>query len=284
MNRVSAIVAAALIVAVMTYCAYLSGKARGRANGRNPGGTSTQGSAEEFTRQGVFALGRIEPRDGVINVSTMIGERLITLNVSEGSKVKKGHSLGELNSQKLLKANLNLAEKDLERLQSLSEDLVSAQQLERQELLVEQAKAKLQQSLIAAPTEGTVLRTFVNNGETIGSEPVLQIANLEHMVVVAEVNEEDVQYIEVGQQAVIRSRAFPKEINKEGLKGKVERIGQIIASPVIQGFNPLAKADRHVVEVRVTLAPESAEQAAKLINLEVDVTFVRQDDQRDEKS
>jgi len=285
MNRVSTIVSGVLVAIVVAYCAYLSGQASGRASGRKSGPNATQqGSSDEVSRQGVFALGRIEPRDGVINVSTMIGERLVALSVSEGSSVKKGTSLGELGSQKVLKANLDLALKDLERLESLSEDLVSAQQLERQQLLVEQAKAKLERSLIAAPTDGTVLRTFVNPGETIGSEPVLQIANLEHMVVVAEVNEEDVQHIEIGHPVVVRSRAFPKPIDKEGLKGKVDKVGQIIASPAIQSFNPMAKADRHVVEVRVTLDPESTAQAAKLINLEVDVWFERQDDQQDDES
>ena len=51
------------------------------------------------------------------------------------------------------------------------------------------------------------------------------------------------------------------------------RIGQLVSTPGLQSLDPLARADRHVVEVRIELDGEGSAQAANLVNLQVDVTF-----------
>ena len=228
----------------------------------------------------------------------------------------------------LLKANLRLARKDRERLENLSDDLISEQQRERQGLLVEQAEAelasaeaeskkfartldfsrraaeadlnaaragekqveasipveslkrqlemaqaRLRQSEIRASSKGTVLRVFMEPGESIGRKPILQLADLERMVAVAEVYETDVKRIEPGQAAVVNSRAFRSPYDEQGLNGEVERVGRLITTPELKSLDPFARADRHVVPVRVLLDEQSSRQAADFSNLQVDVAF-----------
>jgi len=228
----------------------------------------------------------------------------------------------------LLKANLQLARKDLERMENLSEELVSSQERERQQLVVTQAEAelavaeadlkkldrtldfsrraaeaelnaaeagkrqaaasipveslrsqleiteaKLRQSEIRAPSKGAVLRVFMESGESIGRTPILQMADLEQMSAVAEVYETDVKRIELGQPAVVRSEAFRAPYDEDGLHGKVEAIGRLITTPELKSLDPFARADRHVVPVRVLLDQNDSRQAADFSNLQVDVVF-----------
>jgi HlyD family secretion protein len=209
----------------------------------------------------------------------------------------------------LLKVSLALAQKDQERIKGLSKDLASDQERERQALVVRQAAtelesaqaslrqllranelnlsaAKLEQkraqatfdrTQVAAPCDGTILKTYVRPGETIGNKPILQMADLGQMIVAAEVYENEIQHLRLGQRALVTSRAFPPPSNQKGLEGKVTRIGRMINIPVLRSVDPFAPADRHVVEVRVELDKEGSRQAAALSNLQVDVRFLKRD-------
>ena len=131
----------------------------------------------------------------------------------------------------------------------------------------------------------TVLKTFVKPGEFITRTPIVQLGDLSQMVCIAEVYEADVKELEVGQTVTIRSPAFsnsfadgpvdPKTNQRPGgIQGRVERIGSLIASPGLANRNPLAPADRSVVEVRIELTDQAAiEHAAKRVGLQVTVEF-----------
>ena len=209
----------------------------------------------------------------------------------------------------LLKVGLAMAEKDQGRLKGLSEDLITDQQRERQALVVWQAASELasaQASLrqlqranelaleaamlelqtaeaqydrtqVTAPCDGTILKIYVRPGETIGAKPILQMANLDRMVVVAEIYENEVKHLVEGQPALIASKAFRAPFDKKGLTGKVTQIGRMIKSPVLKSVDPFAPADRHVVEVRIDLDDEACCQSAALSNLQVDVRFSKKD-------
>ena len=136
------------------------------------------------------------------------------------------------------------------------------------------AKKQWEQTIVEAPCKGTVLKVFTKPGESIGPTAILEMACLDCMVVVAEVYETDVKRISIGQAAVVTSRALPPPYDHQGLKGEVVRIGKIIAKPGLKNFDPLARADRHVVEVRIKLDEQYSRQAAGLSNLQIDVTFL----------
>jgi HlyD family secretion protein len=131
----------------------------------------------------------------------------------------------------------------------------------------------------------TVLKTFVRPGEFITQMPIMQLGDLSKMVCIAEVYEADVKELEVGQPVIIRSPAFSgpyadgpvdSQSNKRpgGIQGRVQRIGSLIASPGLANRNPLAPADRSVIEVRIEITDQAAIQhAAKRVGLQVTVEF-----------
>jgi HlyD family secretion protein len=209
----------------------------------------------------------------------------------------------------LLKVHLALTRKDQERLKGLSKELATDQERERQALLVQQADSELEsaqaalrqmlraneltlraakldlkraenqyeRTQITAPCKGTILKIYIDPGETIGNKPLLQMADLDQMVVVVEVFENEVKRLSVGQQALVTSKAFRPPCDRDGIHGKVTRIGRMISEPALKSVDPFAPADRHVVEVRVRLDPKGSHRAATLSNLQVDVRFLKRD-------
>ena len=131
----------------------------------------------------------------------------------------------------------------------------------------------------------TVLKIFVHAGEFITQMPIMQLGDLSKMVCIAEVYEADVKELEVGQPVIIRSPAFSGQFadgsvdpqthkRPGGIQGRVQRIGSLIASPGLANRNPLAPADRSVVEVRIEITDQAAiEHAAKRVGLQVTVEF-----------
>lgn len=128
------------------------------------------------------------------------------------------------------------------------------------------AEARLERTIIRAPSSGRVLRIITRAGEAIGTNGILDLGDTSQMFVVAEVYETDVGLIRPGQPAVISSRngAF-----SEPLTGKVSSIGWQIFKNDVLDDDPAANADSRVVEVKIKLDNGKAVEA--LTNLQVDV-------------
>jgi HlyD family secretion protein len=139
------------------------------------------------------------------------------------------------------------------------------------------AETQYARSQVIAPCDGVILKTYVRPGETIGAKPILQIADVDRMVVVVEVYENEAKHLHVGQKALVTSKAFSPPHDKQGIEGRVARIGRMISVPLLRSVDPFAPADRHVVEVRVELDAASSRQSAALSNLQVDVRFQKGD-------
>ena len=60
-----------------------------------------------------------------------------------------------------------------------------------------------------APIAGRVLRLLLHPGELTTGQPILQMANTEHMIVVAEIYETDVPRVRKGQRATVESKVVP---------------------------------------------------------------------------
>jgi HlyD family secretion protein len=166
------------------------------------------------------------------------------------------------------------AEADLAAARSTKAQVLSAIPVNSLEASCELAQTQLNRTIVAAPIEGTVLKIFVRPGELLGNAPILQMADLSKMAVVAEVHENEVQRIKPGQMVRIDSKAFPKPYDKNGLYGEVKRIGKIVSPPGLKPIDPFAPAERHVVEVRIELDEEDGRHAADFTNMQVDVTFL----------
>ncbi len=145
----------------------------------------------------------------------------------------------------------------------LSQTQVTAESA-RQNLALMQAK--LDRTIIRAPSSGRVLKIIAKAGEAIGDDGILDLGDTAQMVAVAEVYETDVSRVKLGQQVTITSRngAFDQP-----LTGKVSEIGWQIFKNNVLDDDPAANADSRVVEVKVRLDDSQAVEA--LTNLQVDV-------------
>ena len=177
-------------------------------------------------------------------------------------------------------ADLQAAEAGIDRIESS----IPIELLERK---VKLAQLQLDQTQIRAPIKGTILKILSRQGELTGTMPILRMASLDNMVVVAEVYQSDVKRIDGGEAAVMRSPAFgppyhdPENSGKSsGITGKVIRIGQVISRPDMQRLDPSAASDQRSVQVRIAIDPSCREQAARLINLQVEVTIFLNDEAR----
>lgn len=137
------------------------------------------------------------------------------------------------------------------------------------EILKHELEAALRQdelSAIRSPIAGTILTVDTAAGELTSQFPLLQIADLSSMHCEAEVYDADATRVKVGQEAVVRSPVFPRE-----LKGNVERIGLIVGRPQLKSSDPLARVDRRAISVIIALKPEDSALAAHWLNLQVEV-------------
>ena len=128
------------------------------------------------------------------------------------------------------------------------------------------AADRLQRAIIHAPERGKVLKLLAKPGELVGAQqPILQMADTDRMAVIAEVYETDIGKVHLGGRAVITGRA----LKYEALTGRVVHIGDMVGKNRVYDADPMAAADRRVVEVKIQL--DQAEPAAHLINLQVTV-------------
>jgi HlyD family secretion protein len=214
-------------------------------------------------------------------------------NLERSLKLESTISHQEIEQQKLLAAQ---AEAELDSVKIELKKLKRSQELEQQgaeaqlraskaalksalkelpiatlESQVALAKVKLADAIVRAPSKGKILRILARRGELVGAQqPILQMADTEHMIVVAEVYETDVGRIRIGNSAKITGRALklPNGDDKV-LTGKVMQIGAIIGKNRVVDADPTVDVDRRVVDVKIRL--DDSAPAASLINHQVKV-------------
>jgi membrane fusion protein (multidrug efflux system) len=179
----------------------------------------SRGDAAEI----VYASGSVEPKTWA-KVAPVVRERIVEQCNCEGSRVARGDVLARLDDSEgraalgELEARLKLAQEEFRRLSVLAEkNAASQQQLDRAqsellqvEALVAGQKARLETYILRAPSPGIVLRQDGEVGEVAELGSVLfWVGEPKPLLVVAEVNEEDIPRVEVGQRALLRADAFP---------------------------------------------------------------------------
>lgn len=249
------------------------------------------------TKQGIGALGRIEPRSRVIKVSHNAGPegaRVEQLFFQEADAVQSGEKLAVLSDHVKRKAEIQAAGtriKVLEaqravaqialtfnkqehlRHQSLEPGAVSISLADTKRLAYEQsladlkrlsaeiaraqaeqkiAEAELDNTLIAAPISGTIVKIFTRPGERIGDNGLLQIADLSQLDVVAEVYESELPQVKIGQTGCITATGF-----KRSYRAQVRELGFLVRKNDLNDTDPLADRDNRIIEVRLTLEPDA---------------------------
>jgi len=235
----------------------------------------------------ISALGRLEPRNGVIRVAgpSQFAIVISRLLVEEGASVRAGEVIAILDTfdaHEAAVARLDIevrnAEEEYHRYAELyRNNIVSVSlrdhwltQLNSARADLRRARAELELATVRAPITGQVLAIHARPGERVGPEGIAELGQTAAMYAVAEVCETDVTRVRVGQHAVVTSPALPREIH-----GTVDHIGLKIRQMRVLDRDPAAQTDARVAEVKIRL--EDSQLVAGLTNLRVDVTIVPED-------
>jgi len=213
---------------------------------------------------------RMQGLDSIVSEQTQEQQQMRVL-AAQAALDAAGKKLELLELQK--GQGLDLAESQVRAAKAARDQVASSFPIKSLTKKLEIAKWQLQQLRFKAPTSGRILKVFVQEGEFVATNPVLQMADLTEMSCVAEVPEVFKHLIESGDEAVIKSQAFPDELRETGLRGKVEYISPMIDRPTMNSLNPFAPADRHVFDVRIKLDEQEHTKAAAFVNMQVDVQF-----------
>lgn len=163
----------------------------------------------------------------------------------------------------LAEAQLQATEAELQQTQST----ISPEALGKQ---VEQAEERLQESELRAPSHGTILRVFAHKGDLVQSKPILQMANVDKMIVLAEVDEKDIKRVEIGQAATITSSSGAIDGNEcARVRGKVIWKATYVGKAEMIPLDPRAAVSDRVIHVKI--AVDEPKCVAKLIGLQVQV-------------
>ena len=182
----------------------------------------------------VYASGVVEPKTWA-KVTSIVRDRIIEVCNCEGEQVEAGHVLVKLDDTEIrarlreLQARSELAARELDRAAGLLERGVGSQQaFDRAQADYSQIEASMAATteqandyVITAPIAGTVLRLDASVGEIADPGQALAwVGKRSPLEVVAEVNEEDIPRVDVGQPVLLRSDAFRDQV----LKGEVGSI------------------------------------------------------------
>jgi len=188
-----------------------------------------------------------------VQISARISAEIIKIYIKEGDRVEKGQLLVELDSQvyKALKekaestvmsaqATLKRTEADYRRTEGLfqqnltsqaeldareADKLLAQSQLRQAEASLREAEDNLKKTRLLAPISGVVTKLNKEEGEiAVGSQfqadPIMTVSDLSRMEVLAEIDENDVVLISVGDTTKIEVDAIPDTV----LEGRVSEI------------------------------------------------------------
>jgi HlyD family secretion protein len=170
------------------------------------------------------------------------------------------------------KAALAQAKAQLEALKSVRavDVKVAEAELAQAEANLAIAWQDLKDTEVRSPVSGRVLRIHARPGEEVKDKGILEVGNTDVMHVVAEVYEEDVGKVRVGQAAKV---SVPTLGEEPGLSGEVVSKNLIVARQDIFDNDPVADIDARVVEVRIRLSPEDSAKVAGLSNARAEVVI-----------
>jgi len=133
--------------------------------------------------------------------------------------------------------------------------------------------ARLQLSMVVAPSVGRVLRIHTHPGESfiaLSGKPILTMVDDSRALIRAEVDERDVNRVQLGQQAVVLLDTSADDVPKR-LAARVIWVSPVMGRKSVQSGDPSEKSDRDILEV--LLEPASA--AGLVISQRVSIQFLR---------
>ncbi|MEB3357488.1 MAG: ABC exporter membrane fusion protein [Synechococcales bacterium] len=148
---------------------------------------------------------------------------------------------------------------------------IAAAEVQSAQAAVVEAQAELEQTYVRSPRAGQIIEIHTHPGETIADEGLVTLGQTQQMMAIADVYQNDISQIQVGQPVTITSPAL-----RETLQGTVERIGLQVERQQVVNEDPAANIDARVIEVHIRLEPPSSEKVTGLANLQVTTTIQTQ--------
>lgn len=176
--------------------------------------------------EAVYATGTVEATV-MLPIAARVGARLAALKADEGSEVKKGEVLAQLEDDDLQhslqekRAREAGAYQDYQRAAKLvNQSTVSRGQYDRAKAEWQSAQAARQMAesmadftKLTAPADGRIIRRDGEIGQLIpANQPIFWMSCCAPLRITAEVDEEDIARVQPGQKVLIRADAFPKEV------------------------------------------------------------------------
>lgn len=124
--------------------------------------------------------------------------------------------------------------------------------------------AHLDAQRIRAPIGGKVLSIKCYPGEAVGDSGILDLADTDNMMILAEVYETDIARVRIGSRVRIRSTVFTGEMG-----GAVMEIERKVEAGRIYALDPRRHTDRRIVLVRIK--PDAPARLASFTNAQVTV-------------
>lgn len=199
---------------------------------------ASRGTAVEI----VYATGGVEPVRWA-KVASLVRDRIVEVCDCEGQAVKKGDVLARLDDREQqaglreLRAREDFLKREMSRVTELiARGATTTQAYERagmdlqgvQGLIAVQTE-KIADYTITAPMDGVVLRRDGEIGEIAEAGQILfRVGVPKPLQVVAEVNEEDIPRVALGQKTLFRTNAFPDR-NLEGTVREITPMGDVNA-------------------------------------------------------
>ena len=261
---------------------------------------------ESFVRvvEEVAALGQLSPSGEVRRLAAPVSgfggtPRVATLLIKEGDFVRKNQVLATFDNKpqiasdldrvnariRTLDVKIEIQKKQVFRYKMAASQgaasLVLVEENEdelvrllgqRDEAFAEKngLEADLADSDLKAPIDGIILNISARSGERPGSDGVLEIGANHIMQALIEVYESDISRVRIGQVVFLTSEngGFAGT-----LRGLVKRISPQVRQRKVLSTDPTGDADARIVEVLVSLEPDSAAQVSQLTGMKVIARF-----------
>jgi HlyD family secretion protein len=127
------------------------------------------------------------------------------------------------------------------------DDAVALAQIVVAKANLAKAEAVVERLQIRAPISGTVLSVQSRDGEAIGADGILRMGDLDHLIVVAEVDQGHIARITDGMEARIEGNMIAEPVT-----GKVSRIAREVFRQKRPSSDILTGRDAKIVEVDIT--------------------------------
>lgn len=231
---------------------------------------------EENAQNEIRLFGKVSAENNNISqVFPAVSGSVIEIKAELGDYVKQGQLLASVRSTEIAgfqsqtsdaDADVSIAERNLQSVKDMYEGkLASEKELVMAQKELDKAKAerdrmrevnqiyKLKKGSVYnmyAPISGYIISKDISPNEMLGSnreDAVFTIAKLDHVWVLANVNESDLERIKVGQDADIHTIAYPDK----KIKGRIDKIFNVI-DPDTRAAKALIK----VPNTDVALKPE----------------------------